>query len=149
MSNITIIYDGMITLIGSKLTGYSRLADAYNVESNDILRIVKGYSLGLGSGSNTERYISDGILTTDRLFTLTLTNLLTANEADPIAKAIIEKSILEDCYKVWKQLQITNYLSTVQVANCKYIEDTGVEYTFGDNHKAISVISTLSVEYFE
>ena len=149
MANISLIYDGIITLVEAQLSTYSRLADAYNVESNDILRLVKGYSVGFGPGNNTERYITDGMLTTEHTFTLTLTNLFTANDADPSGRATIEKSLMEDAYKIWKKLQTTNYFGSIQVANCKYINDNGIEYTFGDNHKAISVISTLSVEYFE
>jgi len=149
MAKISLIYDGLISLIEDQLTGYTRLANAYDIESNDILRVVKGYSVGFSSGSNTDRYICDEKLTTNREFIFTVTNLMTANEADATGRAVIEKSIIEDCYKVWKKLQSTYYLGIVQVASCKYLEDAGIEYTFGDNQKAISVISSLSIEYFE
>lgn len=151
MANISLIYDGLITLIETKLPTYSRLADAYDIDNNDILSIVSGYSLALSSGTNTERYITGSSLSTDRGFSLTLTNLYTANETDPVGRAVQEKSLLEDAYSIWKELQVTHALGGVQVSPIKYTDDTGINYIESEtyNGKAISIVSAISAEYFE
>jgi len=152
MAAFTSIYNGLITLIETKLSTYTRLADAYDLENNDILRIVKGYSLAIADGVNTERTICNE-LSVERNFIFKLTNLMSANELDPIARAVIEKSIIEDAILVWKELQKTHYLGTVQVSSVKYLSDEGLEYIFKasdvQSSKAIGIASLITLEYFE
>ena len=149
MATVTKVYDGLITLIDANTTNYTRMADAYDVTNNDILRIVKGYSLGFGAGNNTERYLTKKELTLERSFILTFTKLYTAIETDPTTRATLEKSLMEDAFAVWKALETVSHLGTAQVANAKYIDDAGITYLFDENIKAISIVSTISVEYFE
>lgn len=149
MGAISNIYDGLITLIEANTTNYVRLADAYDIENNDILRIEKGYSLGFLVGSNTNRYLTGDKLTLERSFNLTFTNLYTAIETDPTTRATIEKQFMEDAYDVWKALEVVSHLGGTQVANARYNSDDGIQYLFDENIKAITIVSEISVEYFE
>lgn len=149
MANLSSIYDGLITLIQSKLTTYTRMADAYDVENNDMLSIVKGYSLGILDGSNTQRTITCDQLSSVRNFQFTVTNFYTANDNDPSGRASVEKSLIEDAFLVWKALQAIHSLGGVQISGALYVDDTGIQYLEAENGKAISVVSTISVEYFE
>ncbi len=149
MANLSLIYDGLITLIEAQLSSYHRLADAIDIASNDILRLEKGYSLAISGGENTDRFIQDSSLSTSRSFTMTLVNLYVASELDPVARSLQEKNLLEDAYLVWKQLQTVTFLGGIQVANAKYESDEGIVYLDGDDKKGISITSVLSAEYFE
>jgi len=149
MANLSSIYDGLITLIQTQLPAYIRMADAYDVTNNDILSIIKGYSLAIKSGVNTQRNITCAELSSERTFELTLTNLYTANDNDPTGRATIEKSIMEDAFKVWKSLQAIHSLGGVQISGALYSDDTGLEYLDTEDGKAITVVSSILVEYFE
>lgn len=152
MSNFSLLYDGLITLIEGQLSTYKRLSDAYDVENNDMLRIAKGYSLAIASGENTNRTLC-GQLSEERNFIFKLTNLAAVNELDPVAKATIEKSIMEDIRKVYRKLQTTHSLGTVQVSSIRFNTDEGIEYLFREDaaqaNKAIGVSSLITLEYFE
>jgi len=146
MANISLVYDGLITLIEAALPAYKRLSDAYEAEDNDWLRIVKGYSLGFTEGTNTNREICPDV-SIARGFTFTLTNLYAANDADPVARSAVEKSLLEDAALVWKQVELTDELNGVQTPNATYVSDGGIEYI--NDKKAISITSAITVEYYE
>jgi len=148
MSNGSLVYDGLITLIESKLTAYHRLADAYEIGDNDLIRLEKGYSLGIAGGENTERYLDGVQLTIDRAYNLTLSNLYTAHETDPIERATQEKALYEDAFLVWKELQKISVLNGVQVIRARYVTDQGIEY-IEDDRKVITIVSAISAEYFE
>jgi hypothetical protein len=148
MANATLIYGGLISLIETKLPAYSRLADAYDVEANDALRLQKGYSLGISTGENTFRYIEGSQLASRREFILSFANVLSADSLDASGRASAELSLFEDVFSVWKELQKTTVLGGVQVAECGYISDNGIEY-LGDVQKTIVIVSAVSAEYFE
>jgi hypothetical protein len=149
MAYFSLIYDGLISLIAGELSTYKRLPNAYDILENDILRAVKGYALSIGGGENTHRYIDGTMLTHKRDFTFTLTNLVTANELDATGRAVVEKAIFEDAYKVWKKLVSTTHLGNIQVSTVEYTSDTGIEFYYTDSNKVISLVSTLTLEYFE
>jgi len=149
MGNFSLIYDGLVSLIETKLPEYVRLSDPYDLTNNDSLRLGQGYALGISDGENTERFITCDQLTTRRGFIIGLTRLYAANETDPAARAAIEKSIMEDIRSIWKELQTTDHLNNVQVASVKYLADTGIEYVFDDSTSNISVVSSISLEFFE
>lgn len=148
MANLSLIYEGLISLIESKLPTYNRLADAYDDAANDLIRIEKGYSLGISSGENTERYITGDTLASNRTFSFKITNLYTANEGDPVARATQEKALYEDAFLVWKELEKISVLNGIDVMNARYLSDDGIEY-LGDEKKAITIISAISAEYEE
>lgn len=149
MANFSLIYDGLITLIEAEIPTYSRLSDGYNLENNDELRLAKGYGLGIAEGLNTERYITGSELTSSRVFILSLTRILSANETDAVGRATVEKSLFEDTFKIWKKLQITDHLGGVQITEAKYVDDSGIQFVFDDNTKVISMVSNISLEFFE
>lgn len=149
MGAISNIYDGLITLIQANTTGYIQLADAYDIGSNDILRIEKGFSLGFLNGANTNRYLTKEELTLERSFNITFTNLYTAIETDPVTRSAIEKQFMEDAFVVWKALEVVSHLGGTQVANARYVSDEGIQYLFDESIKAITIVSEISIEYFE
>jgi len=149
MANFSLIYDGLVSLINGELTGYTQLTDSVLNDENSLLRSVKGYTLAIGGGSNTNREICPATLSMERVFDITVVNLLTASQLDTSARSIDEKALFEDCFKIWKKLETVDFLGGIQVANAKYLDDSGIEYFFGDNTKAISITSSISVEYFE
>jgi len=147
MSNGSLIFDGLITLIESKLPAYHRMADAYDIESNEILTLEQGYSLGIAGGENTERTMCDNLYI-NRAYNFTVSKLYTALETDPVARATQEKALYEDAFLVWRELQKVTALGGVQVFSAKYITDEGIEY-LGDDQKIITIVSAISAEYFE
>jgi len=149
MANMTLIYGGLISLIESTLPTYTRLADALDVTANDILRINKGYSLAIDGGENTFRQICPDQISVSRTFTVTLTNLYTANETDAVGRATLENALYEDAHALWKAVWPITHLGGVQVSNVHYSSDEGIASLFGENLQAISIVSVITAEYFE
>ena len=147
MANGSLVFDGLITLIESKLPAYHRMADAYDIERNEILSLEQGYSLGMAGGENTERTICDSLYI-NRAYNFTVSKLYSAIETDAVARATQEKALYEDAFLVWRELQKVQYLNGVQVFSAKYITDDGIEY-LGDEQKIITIVSAISAEYFE
>jgi hypothetical protein len=149
MTTFTKVYDALVSLIGTELAGYNRLANAYDVVQNDYLSVVKGYSLSIGQATNTERHICGGELTTAYEFTLTTTKLSTANDEDATGRASLEKSLVEDVRKVYKKLQSTTVLGTIQVSNVKFLSDDGIQYLYDLDNKVMGITSVITLEFFD
>jgi hypothetical protein len=146
-TNLSLMYDGLVAYIKGKLPAYIQLADAYDPVLNDSLRLQKGFSVGIGSGVNTERQFGCPQLSLERTFNVTFTNLYSANETDASARATVEKTLMDDAFDVWKGLESITYLGAVQT-NVKYVDDSGIQPLDGE-YKYITVVSVITAEYFE
>jgi len=74
LSNISIIYDGMVDLVSATLPTYTRLPDSYGVGGNNDINLNQGFSVGFSSGENTNRQICDKI-SIARIFNVRFTKL--------------------------------------------------------------------------
>jgi hypothetical protein len=145
MSNISLIYDGLVSAIQAELTDYEQLPDAYDIGGNDDIRMISGFSVGFGASINTKRLICNKI-SIERTFNLRFTKLRAATEDDVTGRATEEKALMDDAFSIYDLLRTTNVLNGIQVV-IDYESDGGIEFSEDGQHLIIN--AAISAEYFE
>jgi len=146
LSNISLIYDGMVDLVSATLPTYTRLPDSYGVGGNNDINLNQGFSVGFGSGENTNRQICDKI-SIARLFNVRFTKLRAFTDDNAVGRATEEKALMDDAFSLYNILRETDYLGGVQVSSLAYVSDGGIEFSEDNQHLIIN--SVISAEYFE
>jgi len=149
-TKITTIYNALETLLGTALTGYIKMPDPYEVADNPELFLTKGYGIAVGPGVNTNRFTGCK-KSFEREFTIILSNLVSTTETNADQREELEKSLLEDQYKIWNAIETDadlsgNTMLTVMLA------DGGIEYLeIGDDNPSKYILMEISVtaEYSE
>jgi hypothetical protein len=148
MSKITNIFDYLHNLVETTLdSSYRELTNAFDIEDNDELNLVKGWALVPGPGDNTHRIVGCK-MSQNQQWGIALTRLITATDHDITAKNTLIKEILEDHYLIAKAFENNKDLGgntsrSVQVAH------SGIEYLEGDRDKYYLMVIAVSTEYFE
>lgn len=149
MSDITTVYDALITRLGTTLSSHVRLSNATAVEENNEQFLKLGWGLAIGEGSNANRYLCD-ILTIRRNFVLVITRKFYAREFDAVSKATTEKDLYEDQFLVLQDLANNNILTTpTGEHNVNFIGDNGTEAVHGDKDLFLVLRTNLEVEYHQ
>lgn len=146
MSNISLIYDGLVSLIETTLPTYTRLPDGYGVGGNNDINLNQGFSVGFGTGENTKRLVC-GNISIARSFNVSFTKLRAFTDENAIGRATEEKALMDDAFAVYDALRDTDYLGGVQVSNLAYDSDGGIEFSEDNQHLIIN--SVITAEYFE
>jgi hypothetical protein len=147
MSNISTIYDALISRIEALLPNHQRLGNPYNISDNPDPYLVQGYGLALRNAVNTERLLNCSV-SIQRNFTLHLTRRFIANPNDADQKATTEKLLLEDLKTIAHDME-ENFQLSDDVAYFKYVSDNGID-TVRDTQENYLVLSVeLQCEYFE
>ena len=148
MSKISTIYENIRTIVSTTLDSeYRELANAFDLEDNDELNLVKGWSVVPGPGDNTHRLIC-GKQSHLQQFAIPLTRLLTATDHDITAKNTIIKDLLEDQQKIAMAFEQDPQLGNTTATNI-HVGHSAVEYLQGDNDKFLLLVIAVSTEYFE
>ena len=145
MSNVSDIYDGLITIVQTVLPDYTQLPDAYFTSGNNDIDMISGFSLGFGEGSNTKREFCRSI-SIERTFNLRLTRLRAVTDEDVSGRSTEEKQIMDDLFLVADELNKTTTVSGHDIT-INYETDTGIVLTEDEQHLTIN--ATIVVEYFE
>ena len=145
-SNISLIYDGLVTAIQTELTSsYTRLPDSYNVGGNNDMGLNSGFAVGFGGGINTHQLICNKISIL-RTFNLRFTKLAASTDDDAVARSAEEKTLMDDSFSVYELLRLTDTLGGIQVV-INYQNDNGIEFSEDKQHLIIN--AAISAEYFE
>ena len=147
MSRITEIYDAIVSVLSTELTGYTRLPNPYSVDQNTFLYLQNGYGLAIGPGVDTERYVGC-LITWRRDFTIIVVNQITTTMNNTDAKVIIEKGLLDAHDGLRKAIYLNSTLGGKAI-KATLTDDQGVSFIDADALKFIAVEMTVSVEYQE
>lgn len=147
MSEVSTVFDALVTRVGAVLTGHFRLSNAYKLEENSSTFLRIGYAVGVGPAVNTLRPMSCMVFV-QRSFTISITRRYAALETDAAAKATTEKQIMEDMLLVIKDLH-TNTSLTNGNRVVKFESDNGINYVETDTDKFMYTTADISIEYFE
>jgi hypothetical protein len=145
MANSSLIYDGIVSLIEGILPDHIRLPDGYEVGGNDDLSLNQGFSVGFGSGINTQRLQCNKISIV-RTYNLRFTKLAAASSSDAIGLSDEQKALMNEAFLVYDELRKTNTLNDITV-NINYQTDGGIEFSEDLQHMIIN--AEVSAEYFE
>lgn len=148
MTAVSNIYDALENLIDTALPDYTRLPDPYNTDDNPELYLRKGYGIAFGDDNNTERKIGCQKVSINQDFVIPLVNLVTATNTNSTIHASVEKSLIEDKFKIIKALETDSDLSGVTM-QAKYIGSSALTYLEGDRDKYIITELFISTEYLE
>ncbi len=150
MSQVSTAYDNFVTRVDAVLTsnnGWMKLPHAYDVDKNPELYLRQGYSIGIGSGSNTKRVLSNTI-SISREFIVTLVRSLDYLDLEVTGRQTLEKQLFEDLKLVIADVEGNSTLNAGQIL-CSYQGDGGIEYVDNETSEYVSLRSTFVVEYFE
>lgn len=149
MSEVSTVYDALITRIEAVLTGHYRLSNAYKIEENPSTFLRIGYAVGIGAATNSLRpTASNGCISIERTFPVTITRRYAALETNAAAKATTEKQILEDVLLLVKDFQSNTSLTNGNRV-VKFVSDNGINYVETDTDKFMYTTADISIEYFE
>jgi hypothetical protein len=146
LSNVSLVYDGLVSLIEDALPDYTRLPDSYGVGGNDDISMISGFSVGFGPGLNTKRFIC-GKVSILRTFNIRFTKLRAFTDENAIGRATEEKALMDDSFSIYDLLEDTTSLGGVQVSSLYYDADGGIEFSEDNQHSIIN--AAISAEYFE
>lgn len=147
MSRISDIHDQMISTIESTLTGYMRLPNPYEPSENTSLYLRRGFAVGFGSATNTERMICEKV-TIGRTMTVVLINEILTTETNSASRGSFEKLLMEDVFTLIKTFENDVDLSGT-TTRIKYSNDSGIQYVESESERYILVEINFSLEYFE
>jgi hypothetical protein len=147
MSNITSVYNSIVSLVATALPSYERMADAYIIEENSRLTQDLGFSVAISQGANTQRQIGGSCLSTQRGFIISLSNLY-ADEQDPVARAAGEKSIYEDLFLI-QTAAIKDVQLGGNTVNFWYDSDSGIDFIDPQRQQFIRILAVFTAEYFD
>jgi hypothetical protein len=150
MTQVTTVYNNLVTLVSTALASHKRLSNPYSVGMSVSTQMAKGYGVAIGTAENTNRVIS-GSATLRREFRIVLSLQCTARETDGSARGTVEKALMEDSITVIKALELDP--SLLQSAmNSQYAGDTGIEFIEGATEGSSGFYKTeisVLVEYRE
>lgn len=154
MSKISDIIDTMRTAISSVLTDHKELLNPYDPADADDLTLEKGWALAIRPGalaSNREigcRYsmIQNAEVVISRI--VFAGSIITPTAiAERVSK---EKSLLEDRHLVVQSFETNTQInSNGDIARCKFISDSGIEFVRVDETNVIMLRLNFEVEYFD
>lgn len=150
MSLVSTAYDNFVTRIDAVLTsgaGWVKLPYAYSVDKNPEIYLKQGYALGIGSGSNTKRVLSNTI-SISREFIVTLTRTMDTLDLEVTGRQSAEKTLFEDLKLVIADIEGNSTLNAGQIL-CSYQGDGGIEYVDGETSEFLSLRAIFVIEYFE
>ena len=147
MSKITTIYDNLGTLIEAALTSHRRLANPYVPSDNNKLMLDKGYGIGFGPSTNTERQLSCQ-MSIERTMNIIFTKKVTTTTHNTTAQGTLEKAMMEDTVTFLTALEADADLSGA-ASKTVYLGDSGVELLEGENSSHLLIQVDVNVEYFE
>jgi len=150
MSNVSTVYDALVTRIGTVLSSHRRLTNPYSIEQNMEQILKKGWGIAWGSGENTKRFLSD-INSIKRLFPVIICREYKARELDITTKASTEKLLFEDQKLLITDFKNQNQLTVVQGINhVTFSSDEGIQkVAFEGKDQFLFLTSIFEVEYFE
>jgi hypothetical protein len=147
MSNVSSIYDAIITRIQAVLPTAQRLSNPFVLEENDVLVLKNGFGLKMGSGRNTRRLVLPK-LSIERVFTVVLTRQIYALDTNPSGKAATEKQLLEDQVSLIKDIENDPTIGQVTM-KAVYDTDTGVNFLSSNDEQFYGTEIEYRIEYFE
>lgn len=147
MSNISTVYDAMITRIAAKLTTHLRLPNPYKPNENSELFLKQGYGVALGPALNTNRLVACK-LSIERQFFVSISRKYFALESSATNKASTEKQLLEDQLLLIQDFESDPTLNG-SAFKTVYVSDNGIEYVFGEKDQFLIINSVFSIEYLE
>ena len=155
MSNISSIYDGLVTRISTVLPNHNRLPFAVDIDQNIESRMVKGWGLSFAGGAvNTKRVMAgqDGKMSIDRTFLVSIVRKVYAQDQNIASRALAEKQLLEDHKLLVEDLEKDPSLGLSAnglCINARYEGDSGLEFAIPDERQFIMIVSSINIEYFE
>lgn len=147
MSSITDIYNALETTLATALPAYTKLPNAYDVEDNATIFLGKGYGLGIGGGSNTNRLLPSKV-SISRDFEIVFVNQINATASNGDLIEAQEKEIFEDMFLFLKTVESDASLGCLAI-NSSYVSDSGLDFLDGETQRYFSLTMVVSVEYIQ
>jgi hypothetical protein len=145
MSNITTVFNNLVTFMGTELSDHFRLNDPYNIEENPEQYLRKGWGIQIDDGVDTNRCISPEYYL-GRTFTLVITRESLAKDSDPARRETSKLDLLEDLHILIAGAVSENTLYQSAV-NFKYISDGGLQEVFVNDKPYNFIQANFLVEY--
>lgn len=147
MSQISTIYDGIVTRLTTLFPNHNRLGNPYDLEVNPDTMLSIGWGLAVGPAANTERLVGCQVSLLREL-TVYLTRRYHALENDAATKATTEKLLLEDLKTLVNDAE-NNYGIDDASTIIKYVGDGGIEPVRESQENYLHLAVNLTAEYFE
>ena len=147
MTKIADIYDAMVVKIETALPSFTRLPNPYALDENTAVLMRNSYGIAIGSGTNTERYVSS-LTSWQREYTIGLVSQVVSTENDTLGKALVEKNMIDAHRAIFQAFEIDSTLSGI-CTKALVVSDSGIEYITGNLSKFLAIEITISVDYQE
>lgn len=148
MSTPTDAFDALVARIVAVYPDHVRLPDGEQIEENTEQQLKKGVGMWPEAAENSERMVScQGSLRRD--YKVTLTRVVRANEFNLTPKEDAMKTLLEDQFKIIKDIEKDPHLAdSGNIAQARFLSDGGVVRVFDDKDTFWKIETVVSVEYF-
>lgn len=147
MTVIADIYTECVDVIETALPTHVRIPDPYNITTNTFLHMRNSYGIGVGPGTDTERYVGC-LVTWARTYNIILVQQITTTQNNIDAREIIEKSLLDSHDALRKAFYLNSNLGGLAIKST-VLSDGGIIPLDIGGVKFLSLEMVLEVEYQE
>lgn len=142
------IISAIQTQMATSLSDYKIIPNAYDLDAVGFLNLgPQSYSIGVGAGRDTERYIGCHI-TWERLFFVSMIRQVTTTENNTTERRVIEKDILAD-HDIIRKAFYNNSTLSGEAIKTTVVSDSGIRFLDGDRLKFLQLDLDVLVEYQE
>jgi hypothetical protein len=148
-TQITAIYDSIVTTVSGLLSSYIRLQNPYDLSDNTEGALRKGWGIAVGTSTNSNRQVSCHVSQVQTI-RIVISRQMYASDLNVSAKADAQKNLLEDLFLVIKEYSKEEIsLAGNEQANINYIGHDGIEEVFVKEKHYIKIEGSFVIEYFE
>jgi hypothetical protein len=149
MTDISNIYDNVISVCAASLSGYTEIPWPYQLDENPPTLLHKGYGAGIVDGSRSDPNQLYNIMIVSRQVQVIVTNQATFQKDDASSRREQEKTFLESVIGLIRAFELpTNWPSGV--IDISYQTDDGITYQdFTNGARIMSVVINLQYRHGE
>jgi hypothetical protein len=148
MSNVSLVYQGLIQKVSGLFPDKTRIPNPYNLQDNIDKLLCDGFGIKVGPESGSE-YAEFNSFTVSRTFSVVLTREMVATSSDSDVPDDISLKLLEDIYEARKMIFGPEKMGLSSILNVSIGSSDGVNEVKSGQRKFLSTEFSFSIDINE
>lgn len=148
MSNVSLVYDGLLTKLNALFPAKSRIPNPYSLEQNIDNFLVDGFGLKVGPESPSE-FVEYNSFTLARQFSVVLTSEMVSTASDTDVQDDISTNLLEDVYIARKMIFAPDRMGLAAVQKADIGSSSEITAVKVGQRKFLSIEFSFSIDINE
>lgn len=147
MSNITNIFNRLISICQATLPAYHHLSDGLEPNQNNVLELDMGFSVTASDASSGPVQYGCQVQLVERNYTVALTNIYN-KRSDPVGRDQYELNLMEDLFLLTKAI-INDQTMGGSACGVDFSGDIGPQYLDSERQEFLYTDATFNIKYEE